>query len=189
MFDQGVWLKGFIACFLPLGFFSDKSGYQHGRLQRWLTETIASEWGEPIEAIAATDRQADIFALCCDRTRVLTVSADGVYPGENAYLEVVEGCARIAPDLFRPRAIREQWRDDNAHVEFTVADKVYRFVSNGSKYLDAAIVHTVNQAIAHSGCRYVVSDELGMPNVFMALKREDIARLKRDRAWSLWNDV
>ncbi len=51
-------------------------------------------------------------------------------------------------------------------------------------FLNVAIITDIDRLIGHTGYRFAVCDDLGMPNWVVALTREEEKRLRRERGWS-----
>ena len=50
--------------------------------------------------------------------------------------------------------------------------------------LNIAIISEINRLMGHSGYHFAVCDKLGMPNLVVALTREEEERLRQELGWS-----
>jgi hypothetical protein len=91
--------------------------------------------------------------------------------------------------VFLLEAVTETWQGDGgrAIVEFTARGRYHRFVHPGGDYLDMGLRHLANEAIAGTGYRFEVCDNLGMPNFLVVLTPEERLRLERERRWTFYD--
>lgn len=174
--------------FRAMGFFSKYAGLADEELASRIEDEVRMQWDEPCPTGAEKDSQlADMYLLTTDRERVWHGDLEFVQPGENAYLQFLNGLAAISRGAFRPADIVEQWKGERGpvNIEFTAGGKRYQFVHKGGDMLDPSIIRTINDAIKSSGVRFVVCDDLGMPNFIMALTGDEKAKLAA-RGWKFW---
>ena len=186
--DLESWYIDSARYFRAMGFFSKYSGSSDEELALRLRDDVCRQWDEPFPAGSEKDPQlADMYLLSTDGERVWCADLESVYPGENAYVQFLDGLTAISRGAFTPRDIREQWKGERGPVEvsFTSGGKRYNFIHQGGDILDPSIIRTVNGAIKDSGIAFGVCDNLGMPSFVLALTRDERARLAT-RGWKFW---
>ncbi len=174
--------------FRAMGFFSKYSELADEELASRIEDDVCRQWDEPCPPGAEKDPQlADMYLLATDRERVWQGDLEFVYPGENAYVQFLNGLAAISRGAFRPRDIVEHWKGGRgpADVEFAADGKRYKFVHKGGDMLDPSIIRIVNDAIRNSGNGFEACDNLGMPNFIVALTPDEKAKLAV-RGWKFW---
>jgi hypothetical protein len=186
--DVKIWYVDAARYFRAMGFFSKYSGLSDEELASRLMDDVSREWDGPCPPGTEKDPQkADVYLLTTDRGRVWHGDLEFVYPGENAYVQFLNGLAAISRGAFRPIYATEEWKGERGpvEVEFTAGGRKYKFVHRGGDMLDPAIVRTINDSIKDSGVRFEACDNLGMPNFIVALRPDEKARLG-ERGWKFW---
>jgi len=111
MKDVKSWYVDAARYFRAMGFFSKYSGLSDEELASRLMDEVSREWDDPCPPGAGNDTQkADMFLLMTDRDRVWHGDLEFVYPGENAYVQFLNGLAAVSRGAFRPIAVSETGR-------------------------------------------------------------------------------
>ncbi len=183
-----------IRYFRDMGFFNDVSQASDEEVLRVIRDFYGElDFRELIEdAVGRAD--ADQILLLPDKARVWGRDLEGVYPGENAYVEDLLLWASISRGVFTPTNIHEDWStsDDSVLVKFTFQDIEHVFVhhSKRSDMMDLTILQLVNSLIGDTPYRFEASDDsLADCRFVVMLTAKEKSKLMLERSWTFCESI
>lgn len=187
--DLTAWYLESAAWFRRMGFFRDHAALSDAELAAVLRAGVIRQYDVPMLAEGLHDPQAaDLVLLQQDARRVWHEHLEGVNPGDGRYVAAVQGWAKISRGYFKPDAVREIWTDERLAVEIDLDGKTHVFRRGRVRHiLDTALVREINSLIKGGPLRFESFDNLGMPDVVIALTTADRHRLLTERGWRFLN--
>jgi len=181
-------LKDAIGYYRKLGFFKDLKGLDdEDVLSRIIERAVRDEIDDVFsEELTEVDvAEIDFYLLFLDKQRYF---ASRWLKSDGAFVEIIEGLAKISSSVFKPVRITEKWESDEGpiRIEFTHGGKnvVIKAEWQTKEWPDIEILKRINPLIASKGYVFVmvecpVTDGPG----FMLLSTEEKRKLEKDRGW------
>ncbi len=155
--------------FQTLGFYTELLDLPDDPLLDAIREAVRWHWDGPLppEEVARDMQLADMILLLGDRGRVWWRDLEGVFAGEEAYVTTLTEWAEISRGAFAPEGIVERWHGEGgpADIEFVLGGRRHRVAHPNLRddFLNVAIITDIDRLIGHTGYRFAVCDDLGMP--------------------------
>ena len=151
------WLLDALAFYRALGFFAVDRALSNEALAEKIEQLHREEWGD----FDPTDRVADLDLLRLDPDRVWCDDiGDLALKGNDTYVEILKGWARISRGAFRPEGVREVWTGEGGQVEVRFSlggqKRMLRPVVYEDGAVDYEILDAVNRWIRGSGLQFEV---------------------------------
>lgn len=179
------WLKESLAYFRGLEFYPGDFEEWLKRIQAYPQEEYGESWEHWIGQ-CKTQQAADSAVLALDAGRVWWRDLECVYPGEQAYVQVLLEWSAISRGAFDPQKVSEIWESPDGPVQlsFQAKGRLYQHLHQGGDYLDMKLLTLVNQAIAFTPyCFEVLFDSIGDGNYVVVLTKSEKTELQTKRGW------
>jgi hypothetical protein len=172
-----------VAYFRPLGFFASWQGDDRA-LAEDLMRRYREEWDRELRV---KDGDFDEELLELDEDRVLLLDMEGDWlPGNDGYVELLAGLARISRGRFAPQDAKEEWSGDE-HVRITFTHRgepVTLEPKVDEDWLDPGFIADLEKALgpAEDGAELRVSGNgHGQAIYLVDLRPDEVAKLRADR--------
>lgn len=169
-----------------LGFFADRAGTDDEVAAAVVDEYREMWGGDPDDDGDLLD--LDLLRFDPDRVWWEDTEVD-VLPGNDAYLEALDGWAAISRGALRPEAVSESWDSPTGPVRIRLSQDgiqheiVARHLDD---YLDMGVLDGLNRVIAKSSYRFRIYTPFDQ-TAFVIVCDERERRLLEERGWSFAN--
>jgi hypothetical protein len=179
-----AWLVATVRDLRALGFFADLTR-DDARMAADLAADHAAEWGSPPEP-GADLIELELARQDADRVWWEDTEAD-VAPGNDAYVELIEGLARISRGGLAPTAVTEAWEGDGGPVRIGI-ELPRGAVEITPRYLDdyfdiETVLAHLNDALPVDAPRFALYSPFDQ-TAFVTCVTDPERRRLEERGWS-----
>jgi N-acetylneuraminic acid mutarotase len=171
-----------VRLYRELGFFADKSGLSDDELTDHLNAQYRSVFHKDFEP---AESLADLALLSLDKERLWWADLeDDVFPGRNAYVEILQEWAAISRGALQPADIVERWGRDNeppVTISFRLGDRRHQLRTDIDEWIDLGLLEKINGFIRGSGLGFYTLATGDQSGAVIALTATEKARLQAAR--------